>query len=148
MNEDQLVYLLLREDKKAYEFLIKKYQHKVVSTCLSYTHHREDAEDLAQEVFIQVFRSIDKFKSESTLSTWIYRICVRKCLDHIRSNSRLKRKGSVSGTIEIGEATNYLQNPSPNPEKQLQEIEDLQLLFMAMKQLSEKKRTALILSKC
>ena len=71
-----------------------QYQHKIVNTCYRFVHNKEDAEDIAQEVFIEIYKSVMKFRKEAKLSTWIYRITVNASLMKIRSKN--KDKGLVS----------------------------------------------------
>ena len=66
----------------AFKKLVENYQDMVFNTALGIVQNAEDAEDVAQEVFIQVYRSIDQFKGDSRLSTWMYRITTTKALDH------------------------------------------------------------------
>ncbi len=87
----------------AYSNLIKQFQGRVYNTCLGFVHRSEEAEDLTQEVFLEVFRSIARFKGESKLSTWIYRISVTKSLEHIRKQSRKKRSGNVCSLADLNE---------------------------------------------
>ena len=89
--EDSFLEELRAKKPSAYNQLIDDYQHKVFKTCLSFVPNKQDAEDIAQEVFLEVFKSIDKFKGNSTLSTWIYRICTNKCLEFIRKKNTKKR---------------------------------------------------------
>ena len=63
----------------------------VYNTAISLLQNAEDAEDTAQEVFMQVYESIGSFKEASKFSTWIYRITVSKSLDHLRKKKRKKR---------------------------------------------------------
>jgi len=64
--------------------MVENYRNRVYSTVFNILQDREEAEDVAQETFIQVFESVNSFKEQSSLSTWIYRIAVRKALDKIR----------------------------------------------------------------
>ena len=84
MNEIQLIQALQQGDKNAFSFLVQTYQHMVFNTVLSIVQQQEEAEDVAQEVFVQAFLSITKFRGDSKISTWLYRIAVTKALDHQR----------------------------------------------------------------
>ena len=66
------------------------HQKLVVNTCYGLVQNREDAEDIAQDVFIEVFRNIEKFRADAKLSTWLYRIAVNRSLNHIRDNKKHK----------------------------------------------------------
>ncbi len=78
--------------EESFRSLVAEHQEMVINTCYRFVFNREDAEDLAQDVFIEVYRSLEQFREEARLSTWIYRIAVTKSLDHLR---RLKRKKTV-----------------------------------------------------
>ena len=71
--------------------IVGEHGQMVFRTAFRVLGNAADAEDVAQEVFIQVYRSIDQFKGDARLSTWIYRITTTKALDHIRSRKRKKR---------------------------------------------------------
>ena len=84
MNELELIQQLRAGDELAFKSLVENYQDLVYNTALGVVQNSEDAEDVAQEVFIQVFRSIDQFKGDARLSTWIYRITLNECLNQQR----------------------------------------------------------------
>ena len=73
-NERLLLKRAKKGDVDAFEQLIEKYQKKVYNIALKMLGNKEDAYDMSQEVFIRVYRSIDKFKEQASLSTWIYKI--------------------------------------------------------------------------
>ena len=81
--------------------LVTEHQEMVINTCYRFVLNREDAEDLAQDVFVEVHRSLDQFREESKLSTWIYRIAVTKSLDHLRRMKRKKRFSSLKRIIGV-----------------------------------------------
>ena len=88
-DENKLLKHLIQGDAEAFDLLITEYQDRVVSTCARFVHNREDAEDVAQDVFLEVYQSVDGFRGQSRLSTWIYRIAVTKSLDFVR---KMKQK--------------------------------------------------------
>jgi RNA polymerase sigma-70 factor (ECF subfamily) len=89
MNGDDDV-LLVKEFKKgqdkAFDILFDKYRLSVYSICYRYTRNGEDAREITQDVFIKVYRNLDKFNEKSKLFTWLYRIVVNTCLSFIRKN--------------------------------------------------------------
>ena len=110
MQEDKFILELINGNQSAYSQLIVDYEQKVFATCISFVPNKEDAEDIAQEVFIEVFNSINKFKGQSTLSTWIYRITTNKCLEFIRKKKTKKRFAfmqSIMGTEIPMDKTSY-----------------------------------------
>ena len=91
MTESEFIKQLINKSQLAYSSLLDDFQQKVFATCISFVPNTEDAEDIAQEVFVEVFNSIHKFKGDSKLSTWIYRITTNKCLEFIRKKNTKKR---------------------------------------------------------
>ena len=102
---------------EAFRALVGQYCHHVVSTCYSFVNSREDAEDIAQEVFIEVYKSIHQFRNESDLNTWIYRICINKSFDLLRKQKRKKRMADLRGLYL------FKNRPAGSPHQQLEEKE-------------------------
>lgn len=88
MDEKQLIQNIIAGNENAFRTLVEKYQSLVVGTCLGLVHNLPDAEDIAQEVFIEVFRSIGNFRADSKISTWLYRIAVNRSLNFLRDNKK------------------------------------------------------------
>jgi RNA polymerase sigma-70 factor (ECF subfamily) len=87
-TEAQFVARLVARDESAFNELVVTYQRRVFALVFRMLGRREEAEDLAQEVFVQVFKAIDQFRGESKLSTWIYRIAVNLCKNRTKYLSR------------------------------------------------------------
>lgn len=88
MDDLTLVARVLDGNTHAYRFLVDKYKNLVWHMVLRMIDHREDAEDLCQDVFMRVFRDIGKFRGDAKLSTWIGSIAYHICIDHLRRNQR------------------------------------------------------------
>ena len=91
LNEWNLIERLKKGDEAAFKEIVESSQGLVYNTALGIVQNPEDAEDVTQEVFIQLYESIKTFKGESKLSTWLYRITVSKAMDHLRKKKRKKR---------------------------------------------------------
>src|SRR5688572_24069896 len=91
LNEWNLIERLKTGDEAAFKEMVETSQGLVYNTALGIVQSPEDAEDVAQEVFVQAYESIRSFKGESKLSTWLYRITVSKAMDHLRKKKRKKR---------------------------------------------------------
>jgi RNA polymerase sigma-70 factor (ECF subfamily) len=102
LNEIELIQALQEGDKNAFSFLVQTYQHMLFNTVLSIVQQHEEAEDVAQEVFVQAFISIAKFRGDSKISTWLYRIAITKALDHQRKKKSKKRFGLLKNVFGIG----------------------------------------------
>ncbi|NKI30378.1 RNA polymerase sigma factor [Croceivirga thetidis] len=148
MEDKKLLEQLKNKDQAAYSILLDTYQKKVFNTCLSFVPNAEDAEDLAQEVFLEVFNSIDKFKGNAKLSTWIYRISVNKCLEFIRKKKTKKRFGfmeSISGGEIPLDRKSYFTEFN-HPGIQLENKEKTEILFSAINELPEAQKVVFTLS--
>jgi len=88
MDDVALVNALKAGNTNAFRFLVDKYRNLVWHMVLRMTNRQEDAEDLCQEVFIRVFKQIDKFRGDSKLSTWIGSIAYNACVDQMRKSKR------------------------------------------------------------
>ena len=87
-EEAQFVARLVARDESAFNELVVTYQRRVFALVFRMLGRRDEAEDLAQEVFVQVFKAIDQFRGDSKLSTWIYRIAVNLCKNRTKYLSR------------------------------------------------------------
>ncbi|ACD89433.1 MAG: sigma-70 family RNA polymerase sigma factor [Chlorobium limicola] len=134
--------------EELFRALVAEHQEMVINTCYRFVLNREDAEDLAQDVFVEVYRSLDQFRAESKLSTWIYRIAVTKSLDHLRRMKRKKRFSSLKRIIGVDDPAENLPSPSSdNPEHTLTDKESLGILQSALNTLPDNQKTAFLLSK-
>lgn len=102
-SEDEQARITLSQhgDHDAFESLIKEYQKMILALCYRMTGSMADAEDLAQETFIHAFQSLDRFRSESKFSSWLYRIAANQCLNWRKASDRReqvhKRWGARTG---------------------------------------------------
>lgn len=90
MNEHKLVEKAKAGDNAAFEVLYDMYAQKVYNTALRMTRNAEDALDLAQEIFIRVYKSLPFFKGDSSFSTWLYSIASNACIDFTRRQAKRK----------------------------------------------------------
>ncbi|OQP56222.1 RNA polymerase sigma factor [Niastella populi] len=147
MNELELIQQLRAGDEQAFKSLVTNYQDLVYNTALGVVQNSEDAEDVAQEVFIQVFRSIDQFKGDARLSTWIYRITTTKALDHIRSRKRKKRFAFITSLFGPNDELVHDPVDFQHPGVALDRKEQAALLFQMINQLPENQKVAFTLHK-
>lgn len=149
MEEQNFIEALREGSNEAYSRLLDEFQQKVFGTCISFVPNAEDAEDIAQDVFVEVFNSIHKFKGDSKLSTWIYRITTNKCLEFIRKNNTKKRFGfmqSILGNETPIDRSSYFTEFN-HPGIQLENKEKSEILFAAINKLPETQRIVYTLNK-
>ena len=147
MNELDLIQGLRNKDEIAFKFLVDTYQDRVFNTAIGIVQNAGDAEDVAQEIFIQVYRSIHNFKGESKLSTWLYRIATTRSLDLLRSRKSKKRFGFMQRLFGEGNEPNFELPDFNHPGVALEKKEDAARLFKAIGQLPENQKTAFTLHK-
>ncbi len=147
MTEQELISSLQEKSQTAFKTLVELYQDKVYNTCLSLLQNPEEAEEIAQDVFIEVYKSIDSFRGDAKLSTWLYRVATTKSLERIRKLKAKKRFAflkSIGGSKdedEIQPATFV------HPGIQLEQKEHAQALFSAINLLPDNQRAAFTLVK-
>ncbi|MFC0605036.1 RNA polymerase sigma factor [Winogradskyella pulchriflava] len=149
MEDKNFIQALKDKDTSAYSRLLDDFQQKVFSTCISFVPNKEDAEDIAQEVFVEVFNSINKFKGDSKLSTWIYRITTNKCLEFIRKKNTKKRFAflqSITGNAIPIDKTDYFTEMN-HPGILLENKELNATLFKAISSLPESQSVVFTLHK-
>jgi RNA polymerase sigma factor (sigma-70 family) len=147
LNDWNLINQLKQGDQAAFKQVVETWQDMVYNTAIGIVQHPEDAQDVAQEVFVQVYQSIHSFKGESKLSTWLYRITISKAMDHERRKKRKKRFAIVRSLF--GEDNEQVvDTPEFNhPGVLLDRKEKAAILFRAMKGLPDNQRIAFLLNK-
>lgn len=141
MNERELIARLQKPDEAAFEELIRQYEKKVYTLCFRMCGNSEDAEEAAQDAFLALWRGIDRFRQESSLSTWIYRLATNACIDTLRR--RKKQSGSVS--LDDEELFVDAVDTSPQPQETVEHRETQKLLQEGLSALPEEYRKVLIL---
>ena len=133
-------------NKSDFTTLYNEYSVLVYNVALNYLQNIEDAEEITQDVFIQLHTSLQKFQEKSSLKTWIYRITINKCLDFIKHKNSQKRFfifGKKSqNEFEILNISNF-----EHPGILLENKEKAAILFGIINDLVENQKTAFLLSK-
>lgn len=144
-DEIKLISGLRKQDKDSFEEFVNLYKDTIFNVCAGLIQNFDDADDLTQDVFVDVFNSIVDFKGESSLKTWVYRIAVNKSLELIRKRNRKKRFAHL---VSIFEDKDELQIPDfEHPGVKLENKERAAIMFKAISKLPGAQRTAFSLSK-
>lgn len=149
MTEAEIIEKLQKGSEQAYKELVEKYQKLVVNTCFGMLHDKDDAEDVAQDVFIEVFRSVQNFRADSKISTWLYRIAVNRSLNFIRDNKKRKWFQSFEDAVKSKNATpeNFTLGNSESADFNLENNQRANMLHEAINSLPENQKVAFTLNK-
>ena len=143
----ELIRKLQQGDQMGFVAVMDLYQNMVYNTALGIVQNEADADDITQEVFVQVYLSIGSFKGNSKLSTWLYRITISKALDHNKKRNRKKRAGLMKSLFGSAEIEKYSPVEFNHPGVLLEQKERAGELFAALNQLPYKQKVAFILHK-
>ena len=147
MNQPELMAQLQQGDQQAFTKLVDEWQDMVYNTALGIVQNVDDADDITQEVFIQVYQSISSFKGDSKFSTWLYKITVGKALDHEKKKKRKKRFGFVQSLFGGQREEQLHPVEFEHPGIELERKEKAGELFKALKQIPDNQRIAFTLHK-
>jgi RNA polymerase sigma-70 factor (ECF subfamily) len=144
-REATLVQRCAEGDESACAELVGEHQRMVVQLALNLLDDRDEALDLSQEVFLRVFRTIHRFRGQSSLRTWIYRIAVNQARNRHRFWRRRHRADQVSLDQHISDHGDFLSSVDSTPERVLSQKELAGQLQRALNHLPFDQRTAIIL---
>lgn len=150
LRDGRLVRRLKDRDERAFREMVEEYGDRVFSLTYRMLGNREEAEDLAQEVFITIFKSIDSFRGDSKFSTWLYRVTANHCKNRIKYLARRhdRDRAELNERVEAvsaGGATLAAPRPVPRPDAQLEGAQLEQILQEAIGELDEEQRILVIL---
>jgi RNA polymerase sigma-70 factor, ECF subfamily len=153
LRDGRLVRRLKDRDERAFREMVEEYGDRVFSLTYRMLGNREEAEDLAQEVFITIFKSIESFRGDSKFSTWLYRVTANHCKNRIKylarrhDRDRAELTERVEATSAGGAGGPSLAAPrvAPRPDTQLQGAQMEQILQVAIAELDEEQRILVVL---
>ena len=147
MDDASLLEQIKLNDQNAFSEMVAKFQKLVINTCYGFLHNMDDAQDIAQEVFIEVYRSIHKFRQESKISTWLYRISVNKSLNFIRDNKKNSWFQSLDLFFEKENSTKSNFLVFENPQEMMEKEESSKAIYQSIDELPQNQKVAFTLYK-
>jgi RNA polymerase sigma-70 factor (ECF subfamily) len=139
-------------DYDAFEKLVRKHQHRVYNLAYRSLHDRQAAEDVAQEVFVSIFRYIKKFRGGARFTSWMFRIVVNHCRTRMRYRKRRPDQNnpvSMDASVETEDGSRTRQfadeDPTADPERTAAARQELDVVQQALNDLDEDHRMVLIL---
>ncbi|PMQ01295.1 MAG: RNA polymerase subunit sigma [Dictyoglomus sp. NZ13-RE01] len=145
LSDQSLISLIKNGDREAFNILVKRYEKKVLNLLYLQLGAINDLEDLAQEVFLKVFKNISKFRGESQFYTWLYRITLNVSHDYKRKN---KMTLSLNDAIDDESEETFqdiLPNQEEDPEKIVEKMDLYEKVRKAIKTLSKEYQEVLLL---
>ncbi len=144
-EDQQLVERVQRGDKRAFDLLVLKYQHKILGLVVRFVRDPHEAQDVAQEAFIKAYRALANFRGDSAFYTWLYRIAINTAKNYLVSRGRRPPETDVSAEdAEFYDGDHGLKDIE-SPERLLLRDEIEVTVHRAIAQLPEDLRTALTL---
>ena len=145
LTDQQLVERVQQGDNRAFDLLVKKYQHKVMNLISRYVKQQGDVADVAQEAFIKAYRALPKFRGDSAFYTWLYRIAVNTAKNYLVAQGRKPPASDVDAEdAEYFEGAGALKD-SATPERQLLTDEIQTVVLKAIEELPDDLRRAITL---
>ena len=145
LSDEKLVRLAQRGDMLAFEELVARHRDKIYARAFSMVRNEEDAVDLSQEAWVKAWQRLKQFQGESSFVTWMTRIVINLCLDHLRKVKRHRAESIELMEEESGGVERQMPVVQINPTEGLERGEIRQRIDKAMGQLSYEHRTVLIL---
>jgi RNA polymerase sigma-70 factor (ECF subfamily) len=137
----ELIERCLRKDNTAWEQIVSRFKRKVFHIAYKFTGRHDDAEDLTQEIFLKVFKSLDKFNRDADFSTWLSSVARNYCIDHYRASKR-EKEVLVEDLVAFDLAP---ASAGSNPHRALEDRDRRSFLRKGLEALPEKLREAVVL---
>jgi RNA polymerase sigma-70 factor (ECF subfamily) len=145
LTDYSLVERCRDNDDAAFSEVVTRYKAKIYNYIYRMTGSSEDAEDLTQEVFIRMYTSIDSFRGQSSLNTWLFRIAGNLCIDRFRRTKNRTPAYSLDEPIGDGEHVHEVADSTYEPHRLLENVEMAEQIQFALAKLPEKLRATLLL---
>jgi len=128
----ELVERYFRGDTVAFDEIMIRYERQIYRVCYRFVENRDDAQDLAQDVFVKAFEHLPTFRRESSFKTWLYRIAINHCLNHVKKHSQ-----------QFVEVTEFTSSVRPSIQHQLEHEEQREHFRRLVKRLPPKQKAIL-----
>lgn len=145
MNENEIIMRAKSGDLEAFEQLIRLYEKKVFSTIYYMVKNENEIEDIAQEVFIKIYRNLHNYKGNSSVYTWIYRITINTCIDTLKKHKKVVYLEDTTKNNNGDEITIQLEDDSKLPNEIVEDNEIKESLIKCIRRLPHEQSTIIIL---
>src|SRR5215471_16971770 len=138
---EALIQRCLQGDQLAWEQIVKQYWRKVFNVAYKFVGKHDEAEDLTQDIFLKIFKSLDTFDRRANFQTWLISVSRNLCIDHYRSVR--KERETIDRDVDTGELAPA--SPEPGPVAALEQRDRVALLKQALSALPDTLRTAVLM---
>jgi RNA polymerase sigma-70 factor (ECF subfamily) len=145
VNDEELIVRLQRGDEWAFQLLVRRFRKTIFSIAFGITLDVEESQDIVQEVFLQVYRSIGNFRGDASLSTWLHRITVNRCLNWKRRWARRLKWLHTTTDSTDDKPVKEPESDLPSPENRMADAQTRLQIDKALKMLPEQARAVFVL---
>ncbi len=144
-SSSDLIKKAIKGDETAYKLLLDNYRGAIFNLLYKMVRNKEETEDLVQEAFMKAFNALPSFNEEYAFSTWLYKIAINNCIDHMRKK-RLKTY-SINKPVQSkdGELGREFPDTSMSPDKNILSVEKSNIIASAIEELPENYKIAIVL---
>ena len=144
-DDSSLIRSFQKGNRESFDLLVMRYQDRIFNICHRFLGDHQEAEDLSQDIFVKVFRSLGRFRFESSFYTWLYRIAVNSCKNRVRSSSFKKAGKNLSLDHDLGTELAGKGDEKDNPSVYLEKKEQSRKIQEALNDLHPGQRAMIIL---
>lgn len=145
LSDEEVMVRCARGSEPAFEILVQRYQSRIINLITRFIGDMDRARDIAQEVFIRVYRNRERYRKSGKFSTWIFTIAANLAKNEIRRKVRHRRVVSLDEEREFGTLGDTLADRGPGPRQTLERRELESMILRAVEELPERYRMALVL---
>ena len=145
VHDPELILRLQRGDEWAFQLMVRRFRNKIFSIAFGITLDAEESQDIMQEVFLQVYRTIGDFRGDASLATWLHRITVNRSLNWKRRWARRFKWLHVSTDSTDGQPAVEPESDLPSPEIRVANAQTRRQIDNALKMLPDQARTVFVL---
>jgi len=146
-SDTELVRRFKDGDRDAYSEIVRRYQDRVFTLCMRWLHDRQVAEEVAQDVFLALYRSLERFRGDAQLSTWIYRVVINHCKNRrlYRQRRKIDRHEPLEGTRDDDGPKRQIAADQPGTDASIHRSDAERLIHEALERLDDEQRRIIVL---
>jgi RNA polymerase sigma-70 factor (ECF subfamily) len=145
VSDEKLIQQISLKNHAAFKQLVDRYQSLVFNTCYKLIGNQEDVEDLAQEIFLNIYKSAKDFRYEASFTTWIYRITINHSLNYLRNKKRFLWFSFLEDNPQ--NSTDFVMPDIEQPDISFEKKEQSRMIRKFINQLPDKQKIAFVLHK-